>query len=161
MASTFLSATSRYGKQRVQCTMKKEATNPRCRATAQVCQALFPAIPVQELPKYRNYCWFRCERSPVDYWLLINSTVLIMWNIGQPQSLQAVIIRSPWSQQPGNEQSGLALNVYSLGICLTLSCLLYNVSTFWHWPVQQSLWLSLWTGGSSVGAHLQKWLFPQ
>lgn len=134
------------GKQRVQHTMKKEATKPRWLATPRVCQALLHAIPkIWGL----LFIWMRGEYC----WLSISSPVLIIQNIGQPQSLQAVITRSPWYWQLGNEQSGLALNAHSLGICLTLSCSLYEVLALISAAVRAA--------GSSAGAHLQKWLFPQ
>lgn len=82
---------------------------------------------------------------------MIGSPVLIMWNIGQPQSLQVVVIRSPWHL--GNEQSDLALNAGSLGIGLTLSCLRDEVLALISAAVRAA--------GSSAGAHLQNWLFPQ
>lgn len=77
--------------------------------------------------------------------------MLIMQNIGQARSLQAVIIRSPWSRQLGSEGSGLALNAHSLGIGLTLSCSLYEVLAL--------ISAAVTAAGSSAGVHLQKWLF--
>lgn len=134
-ASTFPSATSRFGKQRVQHTIKYKATKPRwpgCTPGTTPCHSQTWA------PKTRGLLliWMREEYCGLS----ISSPVLIMQNIGQPQSLQAIIIRSPWSQQFGNEQSGLALNAHSLGICLTLSCSLYKV---WHRSLQQSQQLAL------------------
>lgn len=121
-ASTFPSATSRYGKPRVQHTMKDKVTKPRwlgCSPGTTLCHSQTWA------PKTRGLLliWMREEYCGLS----ISSPVLIMQNIGQPLSLQAIIIRSPWSQQLGNEQSGLALNTHSLGICLTLPCSLYKV----------------------------------
>lgn len=110
-----------------------------------------PCHPHARAPKIRGLLliWMREEYC----WLSISSPVLIMRNIGQPQSLQAVIIKSPWSRQLGNERSGLALNARSLGIRLTLSCSFYEVLTL--------ISAAVTTAGSSAGAHLQKWLLPQ
>lgn len=56
-------------------------------------QALLRATPRHELPKHRGLLliWMREEYCGLS----ISSPVLIMQNIGQPQSLQAIIIRSP------------------------------------------------------------------
>lgn len=76
-----------------------------------------------------------------------------MQNTGQPQNLQAVIIGTLKSQQLGNEWSGLGLNALSLGMHLTPSCLLYEILAL--------ISAAVTAAGSSVGAYLQKWLFPQ
>lgn len=122
LATTFPRSTSRYGKQRVRHTMKDKVTKPRwpgCTPGITPCHSQTWAPQTPQL----LWIWKREEYCGLS----ISCALLIMQNIGQPQSLQAIIIRSPWSQQLGNEQSGLALNAHSLGICLTLSCSLYKV----------------------------------
>lgn len=146
LATTFPSATSRYGKQRVQHTMKDKVTKPRwpgCTPGTTPCHSQTRA------PKTRGLLliWVREEYCGLS----ISSAILIMQNIGQPQILQVIIIRSSWSQQLGNERSGLALNARSLGICLTLSCSLYQVLAL--------ITAAATAAGSSAGTHLQKWLF--
>lgn len=146
LATTFPSATSRYRKQRVQHTMKDKVTKPRwpgCAPGTTPCHFQTWAPKTWEL----LLTWMREEYCGLS----ISSPVLIMQNIGQPQSLQAIIIRSPWSQQLGNEQSGLALNAHSLGVCLTLSCLLYKVLAV--------IIAADTAAGSSAGTRLQKWFF--
>lgn len=146
LATTFPSATSRYGKQRVQHTMKDKVIKPRwpgCTPGTAPCHSQTRA------PKTRGLLliWMREEYCGLS----ISSPVLIMQNIGQPQSLQVIIIRSPWSQQLGNKHSGLALNAHSLGICLTLSCSLYKVLAL--------ITAAVTAAGSSASIHLQKRFF--